>query len=729
MKKLIYRTIISSLFILFVVIVYISTIGIKTDKFNNQIISQIKNIEPNLEIKINDVSAKLNIFDLTLEAKTVGTNLKLRNKIIKLESIKSKISIDSLVKKKFALSEISISTKSILLKDLIGFIRLHLKDPKLFIAEQFVNNGYIVATLKLEFDEFGKMKDNYEVNGLVNNGGIFILNRELNELNFNFQINDRKFKFTDIDLLFNNKKIFLPKLDVNKHENEFLVSGKLKGKKLNFDKKELENLIDNIFLKKNLKEISFNLESDFNFKLGQNLKIKDHDIKSEINLNYLKISNFLKLKKIFPKIKDDLILENQKLNFVYNNKGINLTGSGKVFLQNIPDMIEYKISNKNKQLVFNSNLIISDNPFIIDLINFEKKEKSKLNLNFKGRFKNKKLFLQEISVSENKNKLIVKNLDLSEDYKINDISYIQIDFVDKEKFTNKLEVKKNEKNYNIVGDSLNINKIITEFLNTKNNDKQKILNKNFSLMFDIKEIYLDKNNITYNLGGSIILKKDKISELNLAAEFLNNEKINFTIKTSDKGEKITTLFSNEAKPLVDRYKFINGFEEGKLDFYSIKNNEVSKSTLKLYDFKLKEIPTLTKILTLASLQGIADLLSGEGIRFNDFEMKFSNKDNLMTIDEIYAIGPAISLLMEGYVEKDNLISLRGTLVPATTINKTISSIPLLGDILVGKKTGEGVFGVSFKIKGPPKNLETTVNPIKTLTPRFITRTLEKIKKN
>ena len=54
---------------------------------------------------------------------------------------------------------------------------------------------------------------------------------------------------------------------------------------------------------------------------------------------------------------------------------------------------------------------------------------------------------------------------------------------------------------------------------------------------------------------------------------------------------------------------------------------------------------------------------------------------------------------------------------------------LLGKILVGDKTGEGVFGVSFKIKGPPKDLETTVNPIKTLTPRFITRTLEKIKRN
>ena len=101
----------------------------------------------------------------------------------------------------------------------------------------------------------------------------------------------------------------------------------------------------------------------------------------------------------------------------------------------------------------------------------------------------------------------------------------------------------------------------------------------------------------------------------------------------------------------------------------------------------------------------------------------------MKIEELYAIGPAISILMDGYVEGKNLISLRGTMVPATTINRTISSIPIVGDILVGKKIGEGVFGVSFKIKGPPKKLKTTVNPVKTLTPRFITRTLEKIKKN
>ena len=109
-------------------------------------------------------------------------------------------------------------------------------------------------------------------------------------------------------------------------------------------------------------------------------------------------------------------------------------------------------------------------------------------------------------------------------------------------------------------------------------------------------------------------------------------------------------------------------------------------------------------------------------------MDYESNNNTTTIKEMYAIGPAISILMEGYIEKNKLTSLRGTLVPATTVNKTISKIPLLGNILVGKKVGEGVFGVSFKIKGPPKNLKTTVNPVKTLTPRFITRTIEKLKR-
>ena len=303
---------------------------------------------------------------------------------------------------------------------------------------------------------------------------------------------------------------------------------------------------------------------------------------------------------------------------------------------------------------------------------------------------------------------------------------LNLEYTDEEKQKNLIKFSKKKDGYHLIGSVLNANNLIDKILSE--NDKESYININSKINIDIDKILLDNEHYLQNFSGYLILKNKEIFKADLNGNFSDNKKLNFTINFLD-NEKITTLYIDKAKPIVRRYNFIKGFEEGSLDFYSSKKNSESVSQLKIYDFKLKELPLLTKILTLASLQGIADILSGEGIRFNEFEMNFRNKGNLMTIEEVYAIGPAISVLMDGYVEKNELISLRGTLVPATTINKFIGSLPVLGKILVGSKTGEGVFGVSFKIKGPPKNLETSVNPIKTLTPRFITRTLEKIKKN
>ena len=283
----------------------------------------------------------------------------------------------------------------------------------------------------------------------------------------------------------------------------------------------------------------------------------------------------------------------------------------------------------------------------------------------------------------------------------------------------------------LTGNSFDSIKLIENISNseTDKNFFDIFKNLNSKIKIAINEVMLDNNSTVNNLNGNLEIKNSKIIDLNLNSNFSENEKLFVSVKTLEDNSTVTTFYSDRAKPFIKKYKFIKGFEGGNLDFSSKKINNVSKSKLIIDNFKVQEIPVLAKILTLASLQGIADLLTGEGVRFTDFEMIYSNKNNVTTIDEIYAIGPAISIMMEGYVENTKLVSLRGTLVPATTINRTISSIPLLGDLLVGKKVGEGVFGVSFKIKGQPKNLKTKVNPIKTLTPRFITRTLEKIKKN
>ena len=320
---------------------------------------------------------------------------------------------------------------------------------------------------------------------------------------------------------------------------------------------------------------------------------------------------------------------------------------------------------------------------------------------------------------------------MNQKLKILDIKKIDVNYINKKKELNNFTINKNDKNYLLLGNSLDSSDLINDLLKDKTNkrylDNFENLNTNLDIMLD--RVVLDENNYLENFIGNIEFNNNKITSANLISTFPNKEKFSFVIKTYENNEKITTLYSDNAEPFVKKFKFIKGFEGGIIDFFSINKNDVSKSKIKIFKFKVKEVPALATLLSLASLQGIADLMTGEGIRFEEFDMRFSNENDLMKIDEIYAIGPAISILSSGYIEKNNLVSLRGTLVPATTLNKVVGSIPFLGKILVGKKTGEGVFGVSYKIKGPPKDLKTTVNPVKTLTPRFITRTLEKIKKN
>ena len=294
-----------------------------------------------------------------------------------------------------------------------------------------------------------------------------------------------------------------------------------------------------------------------------------------------------------------------------------------------------------------------------------------------------------------------------------------------------MNIKRKKSNYSINSKIFDGAKILDRILFSKSDgnflDVFEKLNSKITINFNT--IYITNEDYLTNFKADMIVNNNQIKDLILSSQFSTKEDLKLSIKTNSNNERITDLFAGNAKPLVKKYDFIKGFEGGYLKFDSIEKNKVSNSNLKIFDFKLKEVPALTKLLTLASLQGIADLLTGEGIRFNEFEMIFNSKDGLMTIEEIYSLGPSISILMDGYIQKDDLVSLRGTLVPATTVNKVIGSIPLIGDILVGKKAGEGVFGVSFKIKGYPDDLKATVNPIKTLTPRFITRTLEKIKKS
>ncbi len=79
---------------------------------------------------------------------------------------------------------------------------------------------------------------------------------------------------------------------------------------------------------------------------------------------------------------------------------------------------------------------------------------------------------------------------------------------------------------------------------------------------------------------------------------------------------------------------------------------------------------------------------------------------------------------DGYVDlKNRVVDLDGVLVPAYTANSALGSIPVIGDIFVGKK-GEGIFALSYAVKGPFKQTQIGVNPFSALTPGFLRQIFE-----
>jgi len=715
--------------IIILVILYLSFVGIKTEKFNASIASKILKINKKINLDLKDIKILLNPYNFTANISTNDATILLNNNKIQIRNIKTDISLKSLIFDKFSIDELKISTKPIMLKDIILFARSFKNSTELFLLDKVTKEGFLTADIRLKFDEEGKMKDNYKINGFIKNANLNFLNKlNVSNLDLNFNISKNKYLVTEVIADIHDVKFSSPLIVVKKKKDLFFIKGKILSKEKYFNRDQFNKLFPSFLKNPNIEKVKFSSENDVFFNINKKLKFNDINIKSKINLDQLIIkNNLINLKPYLPNLDKIINFENHKLIINYDKDKLHIKGN--VLIKNKHDFINYEIIKNDDKFTFNTKTNLKSNKLLIEFLDYKKKENLEALILIKGNFKKNNGFnFDLIYLKEKNNTISFKNLNFDKNFKIMNIDGFNFNYLNNKNIKNKLLLKKNSSNYTIEGESFDATKLINKIMN---NDENISLFNNFDSKINVSlnKMHIDEINFINKLSGTLNFKDNKIYDLDFKSIFPNDKKINFSIKTNDKQELITKLFTEFPKPLIKRYDFIKGFEEGFLVYQSVKKDGISNTLLTIDNFKVKKVPAFAKLLSLASLQGIADLLTGEGIRFTDFEMKFSNKKGLTTIEEMYAIGPAVSILMDGYIESKKLVSLRGTLVPATTINRSIASIPLLGNILIGKKTGEGVFGVSFKIKGDPKDLKTTVNPIKTLTPRFITRTLEKIKKN
>lgn len=136
-------------------------------------------------------------------------------------------------------------------------------------------------------------------------------------------------------------------------------------------------------------------------------------------------------------------------------------------------------------------------------------------------------------------------------------------------------------------------------------------------------------------------------------------------------------------------------------------------------FGVAKAPVLARLLTLASLTGILDVLSGKGVSFSRLEAPIVWRDGVLSFKNARAVGSEIGITADGkYDSKNERLDIEGTIVPAYTINSILGKIPVLGTLFTGKK-GSGVFAVTYRVIGKPDNPGIKVNPLSAFAPGFL----------
>ena len=730
MRRIILSFLIFVFFILIVFTLFLATKGYETDRFNKFISNEIEKKEKNLNVDLTKIRVKIDLKNINLFLSTKNPKITYYNAYLPISEFSVYLDFLSLFKTNPRIKKTLILTDEV---DILDFKKAAASIKPSNFKSFLLNNikkGKFKSDIDLTFGENFEIS-NYQIKGYFKNTDVLFNKKikiKIENLNFIADkeiilVNSMKGNIDGIPITNGN-------VEVNIKE-DYTISGSINSI-VDLNEKKLRKLIpknENLKFLKNEIDLSVNSINNFNLVFSNTLELKEYSytLDGVIENGKINLNNAYKSKFLNNDI-EALNLKKTNIKFLLDNKKNILEVEGNYNLNDNKDYESFKVKNELKNKIVNLNISLNlKEPFSLDLINYNKTSDRIGKIQADLSFVNNGININSLQYNEGQSLISLNKFEINEKNQIKKFKNIKVKTFINGKENNNFEVLFGKK-LTIKGKSYDSSNLIKNINNKGNDNFLRRINKEVNISFENIFTKFTKSLNNFNLIGKI--EKGKFVKISSKSEFSDDRYLDISLKKDpNTRKKILEIYSGFAKPLLVDFNFFKGIEGGQLLFTSIFDDKASSSNLQIKDFKVLNAPAFAKLLALADLSGPAVLLSGDGLAFDTLEIKFTDDKTVRTIEEIYAVGPSITILMEGYVEnKSGLTSLRGTMVPAKEINKLISKIPVIGDILIGKEIGEGVFGVSFKMKGPPGKIKTTVNPIKTLTPRFITRALEKRKK-
>ena len=269
----------------------------------------------------------------------------------------------------------------------------------------------------------------------------------------------------------------------------------------------------------------------------------------------------------------------------------------------------------------------------------------------------------------------------------------------------------------LTGDLLNLDGIVGSTLRQGEGDASlpMILTANVNVLRLAQNYQVNKANLLYNHTG------EEISQFRFSGESEGGPVI-LDFKTLDDGpfsNKLSFDVAN-ASDAVDAFFALDNIRGGRLYGEAVRPRDgediLWSGTLNVDDFVLTEAPVLAQILSIGSLDGLGNVLGGDGLEFETIELPFTWGEGVLGLEAARAAGPALGLTSDGAINiREQTIDLDGTLIPAYAANSFFGSIPILGDIF-GGDADDAALGLTYNVQGGFNQAQVSVNPLSALTP-------------
>ncbi len=241
---------------------------------------------------------------------------------------------------------------------------------------------------------------------------------------------------------------------------------------------------------------------------------------------------------------------------------------------------------------------------------------------------------------------------------------------------------------------------------------------NLDFNVDVEKIILGKNKF---LKPLISFKKENYEFSDLNVE-LNGEKDYHKIQIFSENEKKKFfLESNYTPGLFNIFDINIDLNKGSLKIEGEKSPDSGNYTGNIAgkDFVFLDTPFFVDLITLFSLQGLAQKLKDGGIIFEDFTSRYEFSKNKLRLVDSLIKGSELGLSFDTVVgfDKDYFLT-TGTIIPAYTLNTLITNFPIVGDIITAGSPEDGLLGASFKIEKKEGEFDISYNPISVFVPNL-----------